>query len=219
MSDAHDLVLYHDNASIAAAVGALLSGSLSIDAVASQYGVTPDAVANTIISLGIDDEIEATLPKTEANDLQQERPSFLDQRPPVTIPKRGIRDDSTRAIVSDFDEVPFIRALLSEASQRAQDEVSKGLTNEFGSGADQLRVTVCAVPTSREYPDHVRWIAVKYPIDKSGPTSPTKVNSPPFEFERLEEALPKTVTVTVDLNGETFTVHNIPVVASEEYWQ
>lgn len=219
MTDTYDLTLYHDSEGVAAAIGALLSGRPSVEAVASQYDVAPETVTNAVISLGVEDQIAASLPDVEISCQQQERPAFLDQRDPVTRQKRGIRDDSTRAIVSDSYEISFERALLSEASQRAQEQVERHITDTLGAEADQLRVTVHAVPTNRDYPAQVRWIAVEYPIDDSDATTPTKVQSPPFPFARLEDALPQTVTVTVELDGESFNVHNIPVVATKEYWQ
>lgn len=219
MTDAHDLTVFHDDTSVAAAIGGLLDGRTSVDDVVSRYGVAPETVANAVAQLGIADHIAADLPDTETDCQQRERPAFLDQREPVIRRRREIRDDTASAIADDTYETPFVRALLSEASQRARDRVSEYLTDEFGSEADRLRVAVSAVPTDREYPAHVRWISVKYPVDDTDDTTSPKVRSPPFPFERFEAALPKTVDATVELVGETFTVRNIPVVATEERWQ
>ena len=219
MTDTHQLILFHDDPSVAAAIGSLLDGSPSIDDVASKYGIASETVANAVAELGIADHVAGSLPEAETDCQRRERPAFLDQREPITRRRRGIRDEITRAIAGDTREIPLVQALLSEVSQHAREQVVERITSEFGSEADRLRVAVSAVPTDREYPDHVRWISVKYPIDATDDATPAKVRSPAFPFERLEEALPKTVDASVELVGETFIVRNVPVVAVEEHWQ
>ncbi|WP_458189803.1 hypothetical protein [Haladaptatus sp. NG-WS-4] len=219
MTDTYEFALYHEDADVAAAIGDLLNGDSSVDDVVSQYGVTPEIVTEAIVTLGITEHIAADLPDTVADDQQRNRPAFFDDRDSITRQRRGIRDDSAIDTLSDTSEISFTRALLSEASQRAREQVLQHITDKLGSDAAQLRVTVRSVPTNREYPDHIRWISVEYPIDDSDHTKPAKVQSPTFPFARLEEILPRTIDVTVDFADETFTVRNIPVVANKEYWQ
>jgi len=108
--------------------------------------------------------------------------------------------------------------VLSGAGQHAREQVSAHVRDALGADATGLRVATRAVPTDRELPDHVRWIAVEYLVDDSSPRSPAKVSTPPFPFERLEPVLPRTVDTTVETEGETFVVRNIPVVATKEHW-
>ena len=218
VTDSHDLVLFHEDANVAVAIAALLDGSPSIDDVADRYDVGVETVTNTVTELGIADYVETDLPETKTDLPERNRPDFSVQRDSVTRQRRGIRDDETNAIAGDTYELSFERALLSEASQSARERVSKLVTDRFGSNADRLRVATRAVPTTRDYPNHVRWISIRYPIDDTDACPPT-VRSPPFPFELLEDAFPRTVDVTVELVGERFAVRNVPVVVTKEYWQ
>ena len=219
MTASRELALFHEDASVAAAVGALLTGSQSVDDVATKYGVAPKIVARAIVAWGIEERVAAELPETVIDHRQRDPLAFLADRAPVTRQQRGIRDEEAKEKASDTYELEFTRALLSEAGRRARERVTELLADEFGSDITGVVVRIRAELTDREYPDHVRWIAVGYSTGDSDLPGHMQVPSPPFSFARLEEVLPKTLDVTVEVAGETLTVRNIPVVATRDYWQ
>ncbi|QLG60829.1 hypothetical protein [Halorarum salinum] len=220
MTEVNEFVLLHADRRVAAAVGQLLTGGESVEKIADEFAVAPETVENAIVESGLTEHVAGIHLNSEVDQQQQRKPpTFLQNGEPITRQKQGIRDETAKEKVSPTYEVSFTRAVLSEASQKARELVSQQVSQEFGEDATRLRVAVRATPTDQEFPDHVRWIAVEYPVDASKSSSPGMIQSPPFQFSQLEEFLPDTIDVTVELSGETFSVRNIPVAATEERWE
>jgi hypothetical protein len=217
MTGSHEWFPFHEDESVAAAIGALLTGVSSLHEATTQYDVPSELVVNAIHELGLTEHVDADFP-IETSVSSRELPKFLRDREPVTREQSGVRERPSSDMTSSTYDISFPRAVFSEACKCAQEQVSNHIRDILGTDAADLRVATRAIPTDREFPDHVRWITVEYLVDDSGPESPAKVSTPSFPFERLENALPRTVDAAVDVEGETFVVRNIPVIATKEHW-
>lgn len=58
-------------------------------------------------------------------------------RSPVSRPRDGIRDEKTKAIAGETYDLPFVRALLADASKRARETIEEDVETTFSSDADE----------------------------------------------------------------------------------
>lgn len=218
----YELSPFHDDAAIAAAMGALLVrhdavAPESFADVADRFDVDPARLEATVRRLGVVDEL-ADIPRARtAVAARDSIPDCLSDRESITREYGGVRDSAASERVTETYELSFQSWLLVEATKSARETVERDLSGDLGGGVDTLRVATRATVGTAAFPERVLWIGVSYPVDESEPGSiPAVRTPPPFPFERLAAVAPATVHATVARGDETFHVRNIPVVPFRE---
>lgn len=222
MEASYELYPFHEDESIAVALGTLLVqrdtvSSASFDKIATKSGVNPSRLRSVVVHLGLEDVIERVVEdvpelSSQENISPRSVPSVFEGRAPIVIESDGIRDPDLKEHVSETQEVSFQTWILIESSRTALASVTQIVEDALGRDTEGVKVTVQAEPSTVPYPERFLWIAAQYLIDGSDPGDPPAVRNPPsFPFAKLVEVVPLTVNASVEHDGERFDIRNIPV--------
>ncbi|MDS0296611.1 hypothetical protein [Halogeometricum luteum] len=223
MTATHELFPFHEDSDVAAALGTLLVQRGSVDpekfnTIANRFNLDPNQLEVAAIQLGIEDEILGVQKVSDDEAvIRRNSPDFLNSRESVTREYDGVRDSGPDGSTTRTNEMSFQSWLLVEATKIARETIKRLLYDHLGDEAKAVRVSTQAAVGTAEYPERVLWVGVSYPVDKSEPRMIPAVSNPPsFPFDRLVELLPETLDTTVEYQGKTFHVRNIPVVPFQE---
>ena len=222
---AHELYPFHEDASVAAALGRLLVRRESpdpetFDAVARRFGVDPVRLETAVYRLGVEAELDGLPGRVDpAGVPHRTTPAFLADRDPVVRERDGIRDPEARARADQTYELSFEAWVLVEATKEGRMRVGELLEDALGDAAETLSVQTRAELGTAPFPARVLFVGVAYPVNANDPGKISAVpEPPPFPFGDVVAALPITIDVRVASGDETFVVRNLPVVPLEEYW-
>ena len=224
MTATRELHPFHEDATVAAALGRLLvrreaPDSEPFDAVADRFGVDPVRLEIAVYRLGVESEIDGLSGRVDPETVPcRTAPAFLADRDSVVRERDGVRDPEARARADPTRELSFEAWLLVEAAKEGRRTVRRRLENTLGDDAETLSVQTRAVLGASPFPERVLFVGVAYPVNANGPGKISAVQEPPpFPFGDVEAALPRSIDVRVPSGDETFVVRNLPVAAFEEY--
>lgn len=222
MDTTRELVPFHGDDAIAAALGTLLVqrdsvAPESLAEIADRFDVEPARLRTAVHRLGVQNEIPGGSGESDGNvRARRSVPDFLEGRT-ITREYGGVRDPELAEVAARTTEMSLQSWLLVEATKSARGTVEEVLRERLGDEADALAVGTRAAIGTAAFPERVLWVGISYPVDESDSGAiPAVVNPPSFPFDRLAEIAPTTLDVDVEHEGETFRVRNVPVVPFRE---
>ena len=189
------------------------------DAVADRFGVDPVRLETAVYRLGVEAELDGLPGRVDPKAVQHRTaPATLAGRDPIVRERDGTRDPEARARADPTYELSFEAWVLVEATKKGRRSIRRRLIDALGDDAETLSVGTHAVLGAAPFPERVLFVGVAYPVNANDPGRISAGKEPPpFPFGDVEAALPSAIDVRVTSGGETFVVHNLPVVPFEEY--